>query len=113
MLESYTRTALRRVWRAQWFSFWMTSMLHRFSDASDFDLRRQIAELELVTSSPTAAKTLADNYTVCRSADLAPQHDGHGAPCPVSMGRSSSARDVPGAARQVHRTRTAAAVAAG
>jgi len=63
LLESYTRTALRRVWRAQWFSFWMTSMLHRFSDASDFDLRRQIAELELVTSSPTAAKTLADNYT--------------------------------------------------
>ena len=45
-------TALRRVWRAQWFSFWMTSMLHRFSDASDFDLRRQVAELELVTSSP-------------------------------------------------------------
>ena len=63
LLESYTRTVLRRVWRAQWFSFWMTSMLHRFSDASDFDLRRQVAELELVTSSPTAAKTLADNYT--------------------------------------------------
>ena len=63
LLESYTRTALKRVWRAQWFSWWMTSMLHRFSDASDFDLRRQIAELNLVTSSPTAAKTLADNYT--------------------------------------------------
>ena len=63
LLESYTQTALRRVWRAQWFSFWMTSMLHRFSDASDFDLRRQVAELELVTSSPTAAKPLADNYT--------------------------------------------------
>ena len=63
LLASYTDTALRRVWRAQWFSFWMTSMLHRFSDATDFDLRRQVAELELVTSSPTAAKTLADNYT--------------------------------------------------
>jgi p-hydroxybenzoate 3-monooxygenase len=63
LLESSTDTALRRVWRAQWFSFWMTSMLHRFSDATDFDLRRQVAELELVTSSPTAAKTLADNYT--------------------------------------------------
>ena len=63
LLESYTRTVLSRVWRAQWFSFWMTSMLHRFSDASDFDLRRQIAELELITTSPTAAKTLADNYT--------------------------------------------------
>jgi p-hydroxybenzoate 3-monooxygenase len=63
LLESYTQTALQRVWRAQWFSFWMTSMLHRFSDATDFDLRRQVAELELVTSSPTAAKTLAENYT--------------------------------------------------
>ena len=72
LLDAYTRTALRRVWRAQWFSFWMTSLLHRFPDqgeaggrgsAGDFDLRRQIAELELVTSSPTAAKTLADNYT--------------------------------------------------
>jgi p-hydroxybenzoate 3-monooxygenase len=63
LLESYTQTALRRVWRAQWFSFWMTSMLHRFSDATDFDQRRQIAELELVTGSPSAAKNLAENYT--------------------------------------------------
>jgi p-hydroxybenzoate 3-monooxygenase len=62
LLESYSQTALRRIWRGQWFSFWMTSMLHRFSDATDFDLRRQMAELELVTSSPTAAKNLADNY---------------------------------------------------
>ncbi len=62
LLESYSRTALQRVWRGQWFSFWMTSMLHRFSDATDFDLRRQMAELELVTSSPTAAKNLAENY---------------------------------------------------
>ena len=62
LLESYTATVLRRVWRAQHFSWWMTSMLHRFSDATDFDLRRQLAELELVTSSQSAAKTLADNY---------------------------------------------------
>ncbi len=62
LLDSYTETALRRVWRGQWFSFWMTSMLHRFTEATDFDLRRQIAELELVTSSPSAAKNLADNY---------------------------------------------------
>jgi p-hydroxybenzoate 3-monooxygenase len=40
----------------------MTSMLHRFSDATDFDLRRQVAELEMVTTSPSAAKVLADNY---------------------------------------------------
>ena len=62
LLESYTSTALRRVWRAQHFSWWMTSMLHRFSDATDFDLRRQIAELDMVVNSPSAAKTLADNY---------------------------------------------------
>jgi p-hydroxybenzoate 3-monooxygenase len=40
----------------------MTSMLHRFSDATDFDLRRQVAELDMVVRSPSAAKTLADNY---------------------------------------------------
>src|SRR3954470_9945482 len=62
LLESYTATVLKRVWRAQHFSWWMTSMLHRFSDATDFDLRRQLAELEMVTSSPSAAKTIADNY---------------------------------------------------
>jgi p-hydroxybenzoate 3-monooxygenase len=62
LLESYTRTVLHRVWRAQHFSWWMTSMLHRFSDATDFDLRRQLAELEMVVNSPSASKTLADNY---------------------------------------------------
>ena len=51
LLEAYSATALRRVWRAQHFSWWMTSMLHRFPDASDFDLRRQLAELDMVTSS--------------------------------------------------------------
>jgi p-hydroxybenzoate 3-monooxygenase len=62
LLESYTSTVLKRIWRAQHFSWWMTSMLHRFSDATDFDLRRQIAELEMVTSTASAAKTLAENY---------------------------------------------------
>jgi p-hydroxybenzoate 3-monooxygenase len=62
-LEAYTRTALRRIWRAQHFSWWMTSMLHRFEGASEFDLRRQLAELDLVTSSTAAATTIAENYT--------------------------------------------------
>ncbi len=62
LLESYTTTALRRVWRAQHFSWWMTSMLHRFSDATDFDLRRQTAELDMVVNMHSASKTLADNY---------------------------------------------------
>lgn len=62
LLESYTDTVLRRVWRAQHFSWWMTSMLHRFGDATDFDLRRQIAELRNVTGSTAGATLLAENY---------------------------------------------------
>jgi p-hydroxybenzoate 3-monooxygenase len=62
LLAGYTPTALRRVWRAQHFSWWMTSMLHRFPDASEFDVRRQLAELDLVTSSRAAATMLAENY---------------------------------------------------
>lgn len=61
-LEGYSRTALRRIWRAQHFSWWMTSMLHRFEDGSDFDHRRQLAELDLVTSSEAATRTIAENY---------------------------------------------------
>ena len=62
LLADYSRTALRRVWRAQHFSWWMTSMLHRFHDAAEFDLKRQLAELDLVTSSRAAATTVAENY---------------------------------------------------
>lgn len=62
LLETYTATALRRVWRGQWFSWYMTQLLHRFPDASDFDLKRQLAELQLVTSSRAAATTIAENY---------------------------------------------------
>jgi p-hydroxybenzoate 3-monooxygenase len=62
LLDSYTATVLKRIWRAQHFSWWMTSMMHRLSDATDFDLRRQIAELEMISSSSSAAKVLADNY---------------------------------------------------
>ncbi len=61
-LSGYSAAALRRVWRAQHFSWWMTSMLHRFDDASPFDDRRQLAELELVTSTIPAATSLAQNY---------------------------------------------------
>jgi p-hydroxybenzoate 3-monooxygenase len=61
-MEGYSAAALRRVWRAQHFSWWMTSMLHRFEDASEFDERRQMAELELVTGTVPAATSLAQNY---------------------------------------------------
>jgi len=61
-LEGYTRVALRRVWRAQHFSWWMTAMLHRMEGASEFDRRRQLAELELVTGSEAGARMVAENY---------------------------------------------------
>ena len=62
LLEQYSETCLRRVWKVQRFSWWMTAMLHIFKDDNLFDRRRQIAELEYVTSSRAAATTLAENY---------------------------------------------------
>ena len=62
LLDRYSDVCLRRVWRAQHFSWWMTSMLHRF-DGSDFDRRRQLAELDQLTTSRAAATVLAENYT--------------------------------------------------
>jgi p-hydroxybenzoate 3-monooxygenase len=62
-LDAYTATCLRRVWRAQHFSWWMTSMLHRFPDDDRFQRRLQVAQLAWVTSSRAAATGLAENYT--------------------------------------------------
>jgi len=62
LLDRYSEICLRRVWKVQRFSWWMTSMLHLFPDASPFDQKRQQAELEYVTSSRAAAQTLAENY---------------------------------------------------
>lgn len=62
LLDAYTATALPRVWRAQHFSWWMTSMLHRLPDASDFDMNRQRAELDAVTRSVAGRTLLAENY---------------------------------------------------
>ncbi len=61
-LNSYSETCLRRVWKVQRFSWWMTSMLHRFEEGNPFDAKRQIAEMDYVTSSRAAAQTLAENY---------------------------------------------------
>jgi p-hydroxybenzoate 3-monooxygenase len=62
LLDSYSTTCLRRIWKVQHFSWWMTSMLHRFSDDNPFDQRRQLAELDYVTSSRAASVSLAENY---------------------------------------------------
>ena len=56
------QTCLNRVWKVQRFSWWMTAMLHRFADDNAFDQRRQLAELEYVTSSRAASQSLAENY---------------------------------------------------
>lgn len=62
LLERYSDTALRRIWKAQRFSWWMTSMLHRFPGADDFQHKVQIAELDYVTGSRAASTALAENY---------------------------------------------------
>ena len=61
LLDRYSETCLPRVWRAQRFSWWMTSMLHRF-DGDASQQRLQLAELDYVTSSRAAATALAENY---------------------------------------------------
>ena len=61
-LENYSNVCLRRVWKVQRFSWWMTSMLHKFPHENAFDHHRQLAELDYVTSSRAASQSLAENY---------------------------------------------------
>jgi len=62
LLDRYSETCLRRIWKVQRFSWWMTSMLHRFESDNLFDRRRQLGELDYVTSSRAASQSLAENY---------------------------------------------------
>jgi p-hydroxybenzoate 3-monooxygenase len=62
LLDRYSDVCLRRVWKSQRFSWWMTSMLHRFDDQSRFDRQVQLAELDYVTGSRAAMTALAENY---------------------------------------------------
>ncbi|HEY2754431.1 MAG TPA: 4-hydroxybenzoate 3-monooxygenase [Pseudolabrys sp.] len=63
LLERYSETCLRRVWKAQRFSWWMTQIMHRFPEETAFDHRRQLAELDYLTHSEAASKSLAEQYT--------------------------------------------------
>lgn len=63
LLDAYSDTALRRVWRAQNFSYWMTNMLHTREDANPFERKRALGELTTVTSSRYAQQYLAESYT--------------------------------------------------
>ena len=60
LLESYSATCLRRIWKAQRFSWWMTQIMHRFPNDSAFDRRRQLSDLDYLTGSETAARSLAE-----------------------------------------------------
>jgi p-hydroxybenzoate 3-monooxygenase len=61
-LDAYSERGLRRTWRAQRFSWWMTTMLHRDAAATPFDYRRQIADVEYLVSSRAAMTSFAENY---------------------------------------------------
>jgi p-hydroxybenzoate 3-monooxygenase len=62
LLDQYSDTCLRRVWRAEHFSWWMTAMLHRFADDDAFQQRLQLSQLRYTVSSRAAATSLAENY---------------------------------------------------
>ncbi|WP_150954760.1 4-hydroxybenzoate 3-monooxygenase [Microbacterium testaceum] len=62
LLDAYPETASRRIWKAQHFSWWMTSLLHVAPDATDFDRRRQVGELRTVVESEHGRAYLAEAY---------------------------------------------------
>jgi p-hydroxybenzoate 3-monooxygenase len=61
-MENYSTRALERVWKAERFSWWFTSITHRFPDMDGFARRLQIAELEYIRGSRAAQQVLAENY---------------------------------------------------
>ncbi len=61
-LNAYSQRALARIWKTERFSWWMTTLLHRFPGAASFDHRMQAAEFEYLASSEAAQKSLAENY---------------------------------------------------
>jgi p-hydroxybenzoate 3-monooxygenase len=62
LLDAYSASCLRRVWRAEHFSWWMTSMLHRLPGGNAFDLKLQLSQLRYLVASTAAAASLAENY---------------------------------------------------
>lgn len=62
-LEAYSDRALKRIWKAERFSWWMTTMLHCFPDSSGFDRRMQRSEFDYLVGSRFAAQAMSENYT--------------------------------------------------
>jgi len=63
LLDAYPQNALKRIWKAQQFSYWMTSMMHIAPDATEFDRQRGLGELSLLTDSRPAQQAFAESYT--------------------------------------------------
>jgi p-hydroxybenzoate 3-monooxygenase len=63
LLDQYSDRALQRIWKAQNFSYWMTSMLHERPDTSPFERKRQLGELSAVVNSRHGSAYLAEAYT--------------------------------------------------
>lgn len=61
-IDRYSEKALARVWKAERFSWWFSSLMHRYPDQSEFDLKMQIAELEFLRSNEAAQRAMAENY---------------------------------------------------
>nr|WP_294549690.1 4-hydroxybenzoate 3-monooxygenase [uncultured Rhodopila sp.] len=62
ILDRYSATCLRRIWKAERFSWYMTTMLHKNDEESDFERRIHIADLDLIRTSEASARSLAENY---------------------------------------------------
>ena len=61
-IDTYSQKALARVWKAERFSWWFSSLMHRYPDQSEFDLKMQVADLEFLRSNKAAQKAMAENY---------------------------------------------------
>ena len=61
-IDSYSQKALARIWKAERFSWWFSSLLHRFPDQSEFDLKMQRAEIDFLRTNMAAQKAMAENY---------------------------------------------------
>ncbi|WP_426198694.1 4-hydroxybenzoate 3-monooxygenase [Pseudomonas sp. DC3200b2] len=75
LIERYSQICLRRVWKAERFSWWMTSMLHQFPDADAFSQRITATELDYFVSSEAGRRTIAENYVGLPYEPVEPQAD--------------------------------------
>ncbi|MBU2980234.1 4-hydroxybenzoate 3-monooxygenase [Lentibacter algarum] len=61
-IDSYSEKALARIWKAERFSWWFSSLMHTYPDQSEFDLKMQVAEIEFLRSNKAAQQAMAENY---------------------------------------------------